>query len=243
VFTEQFTMCFAVGFTLTGIVVGVGVAVFALNEIVFGVSLMDELLPFVPVLIPLGLSGFTVYCWLLLGQAILMIKLCRGERARLGDLFAGGPYLWRGLGLMFIIAMIEFAVTLAIFLPAAAIMTPAAEFVCQMISNVANYVINLILCLSVYFIVDRDESVFRSLALSAKFMTGNKLVVFASHLILSVVGVLFLAVTCSTGILIFVPYYMVLSAMVYVLATGQPPAADQQKALRKRIRRQGQNAY
>jgi hypothetical protein len=237
VFTEQFVMCFVVGFTLTGFVLGVGVAVFALSEIVFGVSRMDELMPFVPVLIPLGLTGFTVYCWLLLGQAILMIKLCRGERAGLGDLFAGGPYLWRGLGLMFIVCMIECVVSLVFLVPAATIMKPVAEVVCQFLSNVAKYVISLILFLSVYFIVDRDEGVFRSLGSSARYMTGNKLVVFASHLVFCVVGIPFLVVTCSVGTLILMPYYMLLSAMVYVLATGQPTAADRQKALRKRIRR------
>lgn len=232
VFSDQLPICVMISIALSGFVVPAGIGTVILSEMALRDT--DDVLP---VIIPLGLAAFTVYCWLLLGQAILMIKLCRGDRAKLGDLFSGGPYLWRGIGLTLLVGLIEIGVSVACILPAMVIREPVAEIACQIIANVANYIIGLFLVLSVYLIVDRDVGVFQSIAQSARCMTGNKLTLFLAHLIVGIGCLASIVLTCSLSIIFVVPYCMLFSAMVYVLATGQPTAVDRSAAMLARIRR------
>jgi uncharacterized membrane protein len=82
-------------------------------------------------------------------------------------------------------------------------------------------VIFLIFHLAIYLIVDADMGVLRSMRESARFMHGNKFTVLRIHIVVVLLGGLFVLLTCGIGTIFVFPYAMVLGAAIYLTATGQ----------------------
>ena len=87
--------------------------------------------------------------------------------------------------------------------------------------------ITLRLYLGFPFILDRNMGVFEALSNSDTYMSGNKLVMFAVLLIVGLASGLFACVTCYVGIILVYPFGGILTAVAYLMATGQLPHAGE----------------
>ncbi len=162
------------------------------------------------------------------------VQVARGNPSPLGKVFDIGHCYLKVLGLLVLIQLINFAIGIVCAIPGGALflvpdntiqMVALALFVVAMIvAVIAMMVIYMIFFLSSYLIVDRRMGVIESMIASKQFMRGNKLVVFAGFLLVSIGGSLFSLVTCCVGYLFFVPYIAVWGSVVYLMATGQPMA-------------------
>jgi hypothetical protein len=63
-------------------------------------------------------------------------------------------------------------------------------------------------------------------------MSGNRLTAFAAMLIAGVVAMGVMCITCTIGQIVVTPYFGVLTAMIYLMATGQPHSAKLASSLR-----------
>jgi hypothetical protein len=77
-----------------------------------------------------------------------------------------------------------------------------------------------------FFIVDRNVGILESFRLSAEFSKGNKLSTFATMMIVGFLGSIFALCTCYLGFILYLPYMMLVLAMIYLTATGQPHAGQ-----------------
>jgi hypothetical protein len=181
--------------------------------------------------------GFMVQTWMNIGVLYFGIRLARTGQATVGDFFAIGPYFLRGLGINLLIGLICGCLAVLCLLPALGVFiamggpngfqdNPAPVVVAGLIGGLVAAVlltwISMRVYLGVAFLVDRNTGVVESLSHSDTYMNGNKLTVFLTMLAVSLLGGLFVLVTCCLGIIFFNPYLGVLGAVIYLTATGQP---------------------
>jgi hypothetical protein len=236
VYTDQLGICIVVTLLLIGLGI---VAYIAAAAVVVGILAAVAqandpalLLVIVPLVIVGVIAAFVGITWLQLGLSILMIRISRGQPAQMNDLFSGGPYLMRGIGLALIVLLINAGVILFCKIPFFLTLEPVVDVITDLASNVITYIISLFLFLCIYLIVDRDMGVIESIENSARFMHGNKLTLFLVHLVVGTASVVLTVVTCGIGLLFVMPFWMVLCAVVYLLATGQPTALHRRSAFR-----------
>jgi phage FluMu protein Com len=236
IFMDQLGLCMAATLLLVGFVIVTYIAGIALGFSFFAV--MDQaggmgMAALVPVAILVIIVAFVGYTWLQLGVTILMIRICRGDRAEISALFAGGPFLMKGIGLGLLVGAINIGVSVLCKLPSWNNPDPMVDLLTDLAGNLITYVISLFFFLCLYLIVGRKMGVIESIQNSARFMQGNKLTLFLVHLVAGIIGGFFMLITCMIGGLFVLPYFMVLSAVVYLLATGQPTAVQRRAALRQ----------
>ena len=142
--------------------------------------------------------------WLGIGQAIYFLKIARGQRAELGELFTGGPYFLRILG--------------------ASILFGLAYLVGLILCIVPGIIIGLMFSQYYYLILDRKVGVIDSLNISKDIMVGNKMTLFLIGLIGVVVTILVAVFTCLIGLLVAIPFFALLWPVTYLAITGQPTA-------------------
>ena len=82
-------------------------------------------------------------------------------------------------------------------------------------------VLMLRLFLTIFFIVDRNASIFEACEQSTLYMRGNKLQAFLVTFVGGLLVGLVALVTCGLGIVFAYPFMEVVQAMIYSKATGQ----------------------
>ncbi len=85
----------------------------------------------------------------------------------------------------------------------------------------AFFVFALRFFLGLFFIVDRNETIFGAFKQSAMFMEGNKLTAFVTMFVVSFVGGLVSVLTCFVGFLFFLPFFECVQSVFYLKVTGQ----------------------
>ncbi|MCA9082046.1 MAG: hypothetical protein KDA58_15900 [Planctomycetaceae bacterium] len=143
--------------------------------------------------------GFVVQSWLSVGTAIAMLKISRGQAARIEDLFTGGPYLLRMMGnsIVFGLGMVIGLLLLVV---------PGILFV-------------LTFWPFLYVLVDRDERGLDPLFLSREITSGNWGSIFLLCVISVVVNFLGLMCLC-VGMLFTVPLTYLYFGVAYDMMTG-----------------------
>jgi phage FluMu protein Com len=91
---------------------------------------------------------------------------------------------------------------------------------CLVYAALATYLF-VVFLLAPFFIIDRKLGVIASMKASAAYMRSNKLVVAVTVLVTMILGTLFSVFTCFIGFLFYMPYFMLMEAVIYLLATGQ----------------------
>lgn len=173
--------------------------------------------------------GFLVNTFFELALINVGLRLARTGTVEISDLFNVSHLYGRGLAINFLRAVLMFAVVLVFVAPAAAslfleeVTMIVVAFVVAMIPAMimATYVYYR-LYLVLFFLVDRNLGVIECLRASDHFMTSNKMTTF---LVVLVVGLLSGAVvlfTLCVGMVVVWPFGGILSATIYLLATGQP---------------------
>ncbi|MCH5378326.1 MAG: hypothetical protein JJ992_30585, partial [Planctomycetes bacterium] len=183
----------------------------------------------IPVVLVLAVIALVVYSWIDAGLAIAAVGLCRGSHVQFGDVFSGGRYTLQILLLNILLGVINFGISFVCGMAgqaaAAAAREPPVALSGTLLAYVVNYVVAwLFLLLAKLFIVDRDLDVIQAISASIRYMRGNKLTVFVIHLVAGAASLAAFLFTCGVGWLFVIPFWMILTAMIYLFVTGQPIA-------------------
>lgn len=153
-----------------------------------------------------GMLSLLVNAWFAAGLALMLLRVARGERASIGDIFAGGPYYVATLVATIIFTMIT--------------------LVGYMLCVVPGVILALMFSQFGYVIVDRNVSFGEALEKSREITQGNKLTLFV--LGLASFGILLAGLlACFVGLIFAAPYVALLFAVAYVSMTGQRTALDE----------------
>lgn len=241
---EEMGKCVAFGAVIFGVGIGSRVIGQILSMIFQGLASTEDATAIVVggVIMFVGIAiNIAVQIWVQAGLALFSLKMARDRSGAIGDLLAVRPFLGRYLGLTLVIGLLSLSIMLAI--AAVCVGVPAAigaaidggegagvgaiggAAVAVVVSMVALTVLFYTLFISAYFIIDRDEGITAAMRSSAAFMRGNRLASFAAMLIAGLLGFAFMCITCGIGQIFTIPYLGILSATVYLMATGQPHAA------------------
>jgi hypothetical protein len=159
--------------------------------------------------------------WITTGLKIYLLKIARGQHARIVDLFSGGRYLASVIAgsvlfyLMFAVGMV-FCI-------------------------VPGVVVGLMFCMFLYPIVDRGAGPVEALQLSQRMTEGNRLLLLGLYLIIFAIAiaigfaVLFASTVnplVGTGVsfvvgLLIQPFFQLLTPVCYLAMTGQSTADRQ----------------
>ena len=186
-----------------------------------------------------------VQTWMAIGVLYFAVRLARGQPVAVGNLFAIGPYYWRGVGIHVVAYLIYAGILLVCLLPALVLFIvqggpaalerdPAAVIIAAAVGGLlalaAIIWVFLRLYLALPYLLDRNGGVFESLRESDRFMQGNKLMVFLTYVVVMILGGMFALCTCYLGIIAFYPFTFILNAVLYLMATGQYLSAEPRTA-------------
>lgn len=145
--------------------------------------------------------------WLTIGLFIFLLKVSRGESAPFADVFSGGPFLLKAIGIniLFVIALtiglllliIPFFIVLTMFSPAFLVL------------------------------IDQGVGVLDSFRMSREATQGNKLTLFALLWLNLAIVALVTLLTCGLGFFLVQPFSMLLYVVCYLVMTGQSTADGQ----------------
>ena len=201
---ERFLPCLGVVFIvgLIGNVVNQG---FSFVAGLAGAAAGDEMIA-VTLSVVAAFLGAAVSVWLGIGQAMFLLKIARGEEASFGTIFAGGPHFLAVLLASILVGLIVLCGCLLLIVP--------------------GIIFSLMFSQFYYLIVDRRMGVMESLETSKQIMVGNKMTLFAIHLVAGLGGMVVILLTCCIGIFAVAPYLALMSVVIYLVVTGQPTARN-----------------
>ncbi|MBN2023057.1 MAG: hypothetical protein JW809_09715 [Pirellulales bacterium] len=170
--------------------------------------------------------------WIAVGQAMVFLKLLRGQPTSLGEMFNGGPYLLRTIGawiLFFLgaIAILAVGVLPGVFVGLATGWNELSVFTMiggGLVAGVFLVIYGLTFSQFFYFIIDRNAGIMESFEGSRQVTAGNRLTMFAIQLIAGLAGFVLIIITCLLGALAVGPYMALLVPVMYLSMTGQPMA-------------------
>ena len=175
--------------------------------------------------------NFLAQTWVGIVSILFCTRMARDRQANLNVLSQSGPHIGRALGLTIVLAGI-FLMFLLMFCgtPALIAWITTRDEATTLISAAVGLFVCLIpiflvfmnYMLSMFFIVDRRAGVFEAMGLSRKFMRGNKMTAFLTVLVMQFLGGLFVLFTCCAGRVIYDPFSILVLALMYLTATGQP---------------------
>ncbi|HBO43552.1 MAG TPA: hypothetical protein DD670_06405, partial [Planctomycetaceae bacterium] len=169
--------------------------------------------------------------WITTGTTLFYLKTARGLPADISNIFAGGPYYLRVLGGTALFALGLFAIFAAFVLPCGLIglaFDPAIGMIGIMVGGVLAMVPMAIFHYTFfpffYLIIDRNMGIIESFAAARDITPGNRLIVFLIVLVVGLVGSAINQATCNLGVLVVVPFTMLLYPVIYLLLIGHPTA-------------------
>ncbi len=137
------------------------------------------------------------------GQHIFLLKIARGERAEISDLFRGGPFILRLIGNGFLVGLMCFVGIMACIIPGIIVLLMFWPFM--------------------YVLVDTDARGLDSLS-RAKVITANNwgsvILLYFAQLGLNILG----GLMCGVGLIVTIPLGELIFAVAYVHMSGQRTA-------------------
>ncbi len=230
IFRRNLGLCVLFSVTMLGVVLGLELIMFGVLGVLTLFDALDpltaDLNTLLMALLMVLVAGFVVLLgvtWIQCGQALFMLRVARGEEARLGDLFSGGPFVLRAFGLILLTGILILMLFLLVAAPFVAVDLGPVGYA---VANIVVYLASLYIMLALYFLVDQDQGVVESLRSSLIFMRGNKRAAFLMHLAVGFGCMAFVLVTCFLGSVFVLPFALLVLAVFYVAATGQLPLSS-----------------
>ena len=206
-FTQQWGQM--LGMWILSALVSAAMMLVALFAAIAMIGALEELGVALAILV--GVVAMLGCTWLGIGLMIYTLKVTRGQPATVGDLFSGGPYLWRVFGAQIVIGLATFVGTLLCVVP--------------------GVILGLMWSQAILLIIDRNLGVFESLSRSSELTNGNKLNLFVIWLVVSLVTSA-LNSACPVALIATVPYTLILVGVIYLVMSGQPTADQPRFAAR-----------
>jgi len=176
--------------------------------VALGVYLLVDNRPevFISLAVAAGVAAWlAISAWLHAGVSLMVLKVARGVRAEVADVFAGGPYVVRILvAQVLILVSVLFGLCLCIF--------PGVIFW-------------LMFSQSTMLIVDRNVGAVESLGLSCRVTRGNKLALLAIVLIAWLASTTVSSMTAALATVLVAPLLRVMYAVIYLILTGRATAS------------------
>jgi len=161
-----------------------------------------------PMAPPVQLASLALATFLHIGLTIVLLRIARSQGAAATHLIAGGHYFWRVAG-----ASICFLAIVVLGL--AALIIPGI-------------ILGLMFGQYGYLIVEKDVGVADSLRISRAITSGNKLTLAALSCVVGVLFFLVGGVTCGLGLIVVIPYVVLVPIVAYLRMTGQiAPAGEE----------------
>jgi uncharacterized membrane protein len=143
---------------------------------------------------------FAVNAYLQAGYNLLLLRIVRGERAELADIFSGGRFFWRMFWANVLFTLLTYAGLLLLIVPGVFVMLVFWPFS--------------------YVIVDRNTGIVESFEKSRGLTGGNLLAIFI--LGLAAMGINMLGqMACYVGMIFSVPLTALIFAVAYCRMSGQ----------------------
>lgn len=180
--------------------------------------------------------SFVFQSWVQAGAMIYMLKMARYGQVSFNEVFRGLPFLWRSLLFTLLILLVVYGIPGLLATGGFVALAQQAEPAWIIAGFAPAVVIGLPLItwlmlswyLTIAFIVDRDMKLNEAIRQSHRFMRGNRFMVFVAGAVVGVLAVLLLIITCFLpGMLFVIPYAMLFSCVVYLLATGQGTGGEE----------------
>ncbi|REK12717.1 MAG: hypothetical protein DWQ37_10830 [Planctomycetota bacterium] len=152
------------------------------------------------------LASIAVSAFFLVGIARYTLQIARGQPAEIGQIFSGGPLFLRA-----------FAIQLVLFVGTA---------IGMLLLIIPGVIVALMLSQSIFVLADHGTGVGDSLRLSMTAMKGNKLTLFALYLVTGLLAIVVIVFTCFIGFFFVVPFFFLMTAVVYLGVTGQATMLD-----------------
>ncbi len=188
-----------------GLLIGVGLIVLVINV---GLGLISNLLEAqmgfdgLPLLIAYQVFSMVVGLYLGIGQSIISLRVARGEKAEVGDLFLGGPVLLPVIGGLIIYTLMAMVGLLCLIVPGIILMLMFGQ--------------------AQLLIIDRKLPILEAFSMSQRITMGNKLTLFAFFVVLWLLGIAIVCPTCGLGIIFYQAFWPLAAAVVYLMMCGQP---------------------
>jgi hypothetical protein len=162
---------------------------------------------FVAIVVLFVIFVFAVNAYLQGGFNLLLLRIVRGERAELGDMFGGGRFFWRLFWGNILFTLLTYVGLALLIVPAVFVM--------------------LIFCPFSYVIVDQNVGVAESFRKSRELTGGNLLAIFI--LGLAMMGINMLGqMACYVGMIFSIPLTALIFAVAYCRMSGQEIAGGRQ---------------
>jgi uncharacterized membrane protein/DNA-directed RNA polymerase subunit RPC12/RpoP len=200
IFKTQWPMCAAVAFIV--VLLNLTAAVFTGVLTSLTASATGDPAATLLVRILCEVASWAFNTWIGIGELVFFLKTARGQRASVGDIFAGGPWFVNVL--------------------AASLLVGLAVLVGLAFCIVPGVILALMFSQYYYLIIDRNLGPVDALSMSAQITRGNKLTLFAIGLVVFA----FALFTCGLGLVLLIPFVPLAYAVIYLAMTGQPTAAD-----------------
>ncbi|MDP6061144.1 MAG: hypothetical protein QGH33_19715 [Pirellulaceae bacterium] len=216
------------GAVLFGVNIGLGIVNQVISWVANATGQVSVIIGAQLVSIPLN---FVAQTWLGIVSILFCTRMARDRRADLNVLSQTGPYLGRALGLTIVLAGI-FVLLAILFCGTPALIAwiitrdedvTAISAGAGLIAFVIPFVLIMLnYMLSMFFVIDRRQGVFAAMGMSRRFMRGNKMTAFLTMLVMQILGGIFVMCTCCVGRIIYDPFSILVLALMYLTATGQP---------------------
>jgi uncharacterized membrane protein/phage FluMu protein Com len=177
-----------------------------------------------------NIINMVVSIWLGVGQVIFFLKVARGQELRIEDVFSGWPYFGQALGASLLVGLLDVCIAAIFMVPLAVAAQGHGDEVLIAFVAIGGAVaaipiayVTLIFSQFLYLIVDRNMGVIESLVASKRLMEGNKatmLLVYLAIIPITLVALL----PCGLGLVVAIPYFAVLFAVIHLSITGQQVA-------------------
>ena len=159
----------------------------------------------IAVFVLLFLIVWLVAMWLMLGMQRMMLRVARGQNARVSDMWGIGYALLPSIGAM--------------------LLTQIAIFAGLLLCIVPGIIVGIMLSQSILLIIDRRVGVIDSLRLSIQATAGNKVTLLVLWLLMMLIMPAINLFTCGLGTIVAVPFQMLLLVVAYLMMTGQSTAS------------------
>ncbi len=222
VFSANLGAFLLMGLMLIGLTIAAYVVFFVAIIVLTGVlqGLGQGAAPNIAIMIPLMVLFYLVLlvggCWIYLGTIKFCIRIVRGESHNFGDLFSGGRYLLRGVGIGFFQIIATYGLLFVCMAPGFALGNEVLTIGGQLLGSVLNFFVILLFGPAMCLIVDQNLGVFRSIGTSFNIMRGNILVTLALWFVTCILGGIVVVITCGLGYIAMIPFLALTLVMIYL---------------------------
>jgi hypothetical protein len=230
-FKQKWKTCLASSCIIAWVVVILLAAILLISPMFWLSYMLDSFIIATILRLFLNLIFSVCVAWFAIGLTRFYLALARGQEPDLGVLFSGGPQYLQLVILNLIYACGSLVISFIFELPGRLLGLASPWFggFIQGLGSLAASILLVILSLmfsqAFFLIVDRNLEIIDSLKTSVNLTNGSKFSLFIISIIMGVI-VAVSAIPCGLGLLVTLPFNVLLYSLIYLRLNGQPSAIN-----------------